>query len=170
MAAAKPRADTTAKPRAPRAAAGRTATAADPLALLDGAAKDRFPASLYVEGPDEALKTAFLAELRRAWAVAVPEAPAAHVMHPGEDDVDSILAAYHGISMFTPRELILVLEVEDLGKSEKRVAALAAGVARPAGGSCIVLVESLAENARKTREPLRTACAARWVATKAVPR
>jgi DNA polymerase III delta subunit len=162
----------TARPRAaakPRASSVRAAAPADGLALLDAAAEDRFPSSLYVEGPDEALKAAFLAELRRAWAAAVPEAPAAHVMHPGDDEVDAILAAYHGISMFTPRELILVLEVEDLSKSEKRVSALAAGVSRPAGGSCIVLVESLAENPRKSLEPLRAACATRWRAEKLPP-
>jgi DNA polymerase III delta subunit len=155
-----------ARPRTTRAAAPKVrATApADPLALLERAERGDTPASLYIDGPDEALKAAFLASFRRGWAANVPEAPAARVMRPGEDDVDAILAAYHGMSMFTPRELTIVLDVEDMAKSEKRVAALAAGVARPAGASCLVLVESAGDNVRKTLEPLRAACAVRWVA------
>ncbi len=78
--------------------------------------------------------------------------------------VDEILAAHHNVSMFSPRELTLVFEVEDLGRSEKRVAALAEGVARPAGESCIVLIESAGDTTRKTLEPLRAACAVRWEA------
>lgn len=85
-------------------------------------------------------------------------------MRSGENDVDEILAVYHGISMFTPRELTLVIDVEDYARSEKRVAALAAGVARPAGASCLVLVESASESERKSLAPLRAACGARWEA------
>src|SRR5439155_1569954 len=131
---------------------------------LERAERGDTPASLYVEGPDEAVKAAFLSSFRRGWSANVPQAPAARVMRPGEDAIDDILAAYHGISMFTPRELILVLDVEDLGKSDKRIAALAAGVGRPAGASCLVLVESAAENPRKMLEPLKAACAVRWSA------
>jgi DNA polymerase III delta subunit len=131
------------------------------LSLLERAAAGDFPSSVYLEGPDEALKAAFLAEFRRAWAAAVPEAPAAIVMRPGEHDVDAILASFLNVSLFAPRELTLVLEIEDLGRSEKRVAALAAGLSRPAGAACIVLVESEAETARKTLAPLRAACAVR---------
>src|SRR5438093_3311862 len=65
---------------------------------------------------------------------------------------------------FSPRELTIVLEIEDLGRSEKKIAALAEGLGRPAGGSCLVLVESAAESPRKSLEPLRAAAAARWVA------
>lgn len=86
------------------------------------------------------------------------------MLRAAESGVEEILAAYHGVSLFTPRELTLVLEIEDLGRSEKRVAALADGVVRPAGGSCLVLVESEAEAPRKSLEPLRAASAARWVA------
>jgi DNA polymerase III delta subunit len=150
-----------ARPAAPRV---RATAPADPLALLERAERGDTPASLYVDGPDEALKAAFLWSFRRAWAAHVPEAPAARVMRPGEDEVDDILSAYHGISMFTPRELTLVLDIEDLARSEKRVEALAAGVARPAGASCLVLVESAGDNVRKTLDPLRAACAARWSA------
>jgi len=147
--------------RAPRA---RAAAPADGLALLERAARGEFPTSLYVEGPDEALKAAFLAAFRGAWAAAVPQAPAARVLRAGETAVDEVLAVYHGISMFTPRELTLVLDVEDYARSEKRVAALAAGVARPAGESCLVLVESAADAPRKTLAEVRAACAARFEA------
>lgn len=90
-----------------------------------------------------------------------PGGAVARVMRPDEHGVEAILAAYQTVSLFVPRELTIVLEVEDLGRSEKRVAALAAGLAMPAGGSCLVLVESAAESTRKTMEPLRAACAAR---------
>ena len=135
-----------------------------PLVLLDRAARGEFPPTVYLEGADEAVKAAFLAEFRRCWAAAVPEAPQARVMRPGEHDVDQILAAFQNVSLFAPRELTLVLEIEDLGRSEKRVEALANGLARPAGGSCLVLVESEAEAVRKTLAPLRAACAVRVAA------
>lgn len=143
----------------------RLATVVDGLELLDAAAKGRFPASLYVEGADEALKAAFLAEFRRAWAVAVPEAPVARILRPGENDVDEIVSAYQGISMFAARELTFVMGVEQMTRSEKNVAALAEGIARPAGESCIVLIESMGDSYRKTLDPLRAAVAARWDAT-----
>ena len=57
-----------------------------------------------------------------------------------------------------------MLEVEDLGRSEKRVAALAAGLATPSGGSCLVLHESEADAPRKSLEPLRAASSVRWFA------
>jgi len=82
-------------------------------------------------------------------------------MRVAESGVDEILSSYQGGSLFASRELILVLEIEDLGKSEKRVAALAEGLSRPGGESCLVLVESEAENPRKTLEPLRAACSTR---------
>ena len=82
----------TAKPaaRSGAAATRRAAPPADGLALLDRAAAGEFPASLFADGPDEALKTAFLAEYRRAWAAHVPEAPAARVMRPGVGGDDSL--------------------------------------------------------------------------------
>jgi DNA polymerase III delta subunit len=139
------------------------------LALLERASRGEFPPTVYLEGSDEAVKAAFLAEFRRAWAATVPEAPQARVMRPGEHDVDQILAAFQNVSLFAPRELTLVLEVEDLGRSEKRVEALAAGLATPAGGSCLVLVESEAETVRKTLAPLRAACSVRVVADRPEP-
>jgi len=150
-----------ARPAARRPASSRAGVSVAALTLLDRAAAGDFPSSLYLEGPDEAIKAAFLSEFRRAWAAAVPEAPQARVMRPAEHDVDTILAAYQNVSLFSPRELTLVLEVEDLGRSEKRVAALAEGLSHPAGGSCLVLVESEAESVRKTLAPLRAACAVR---------
>lgn len=117
-----------------------------------------------MDGPEEALKSAFLAEFRQAWARACPEAPRARVMWAGEHDVDEILAAYQGISMFTPRELTIVVGVEKLVRSEKKIAALAAGASRAAGESCLVFVESAADETRKSLEPLRGACAMRWSA------
>ncbi len=147
-----------------RAAAPRARAAApgDGLALIERARGGSFPGTLHVEGPDEALKRAFLAELKLAWAKAVPEAAIARILRPGEDDVDAILNAYHGVSMFTPRELTIVLDIEELTRSEKKVAALAAGLARPGGESTLVLVESAADSERKTLEPLRVACKARF--------
>jgi DNA polymerase III delta subunit len=146
-----------ARSRGPRAAA------TDALALIRGADAGRFPASLYLEGPSEALKAEALAALRAAWARHCPESPAARVRRAAENGVEEILAAFQGASLFSPRDLIVVLEVEDLGRSEKRVAALAAGIARPAGASSLVLLESAADAARKSLEPLRAACAARAV-------
>jgi DNA polymerase III delta subunit len=123
-----------------------------------------FPASLYLDGPDESLKAAWIGEVKRAWAKACPEAPYPRVFRAAEDGVEEILAAYHGTSLFTPRELLIVLDVEGLGRSERALRALAEGVARPAGGSCLVLSESAAESARKSLEPLRAACALRLTA------
>jgi len=142
--------------RAPRAA-----LPVDPLAFARAVAAGKFPGSLYLEGPSEALKAECLAALRRAWAAREPLAPKAHVLRVAESSVEEILAHYQGASLFTPRELILVLEVEDLGRSEKRVGALAAGLAAPAGESCLVLVESAGETTRKSLEPVRAACRAR---------
>src|SRR5689334_706541 len=106
--------------RAPRPRANAPAVRADGLALLDAAQAGRFPRALYVDGPDEALKAAFLAEFRRTWAVAVPEAAAARVLRPGENDVDEILAAVQNVSLFSPRELVIVIQVEEMSRSEKR--------------------------------------------------
>ncbi len=75
-----------------------------------------------------------------------------------EAGVDAILAAYQNTSLFSARELVIVLDVEDLGRSEKRVSALADGVERARGESCLVLVESAADNLRKSLDPLRAAC------------
>jgi DNA polymerase III delta subunit len=85
-------------------------------------------------------------------------------MRAAETSVEEVLAAFQGASLFSPRDLVILLEVEDLGRSEKRIAALAAGLARPSGESCLTLVESAADSARKTLEPLRAASAVRWVA------
>ena len=81
-----------------------------------------------------------------------------------EIGVDELLAAFQGGSLFASRELLLVLDVEDFGRSEKRIAALAEGLARPTSGACMVLVESPAETDRKSLDPLRAACPARCVA------
>jgi DNA polymerase III delta subunit len=135
----------------------------DEARLLAQLEAGRFPASLYVEGPDEALKAALLSEIRFAWAKSCPEAPHARVLRAAESGVEDILASYQGASLFTPRELIVVLDLEGLGRSEKQVRALAEGISRPAGGSCLVLVESAAESPRRALEPVRTACEARCV-------
>jgi DNA polymerase III delta subunit len=146
-----------------RSKAGRPP--ADGLGLIERFRQGDFPATLYLEGPSEALKAALLAELRRSWARACPEAPLARVFRAAEAGVEEILGAFQGASLFSPRDLILVLEVEDLGRSEKKIAALAAGLATPCGGSCLVLHESESDSPRKTLEPLRAAAAVRWVAT-----
>ena len=152
--AAKPAARKVAKAAPPRAVEGFT--------VLERTAKGQFPTSLYVEGPDEALKAVFLAAFRRAWGEAVPESPMPHLKHPSEDSVDDVLAAYQSVSMFAPRECTIVLDVEDYARSDKRVAALAEGVSRPAGESCIVLVESATEKPRKALDVLKGACSAYW--------
>jgi DNA polymerase III delta subunit len=149
--------------RAGRARGGSSAGTGS-AGLLERFQAGDFPATLYVEGPSEPLKAALLGELKAAWAASCPESPRARVLRAAESGVEEILAAYQGGSLFSPRELTLVLEVEDLGRSEKKIGVLAAGLARPAGGSSLVLVESAAENERKTLEPLRSACAVRWSA------
>ncbi len=145
--------------RAGASRAAKSAPAADPLAVLKSAESGAFPGSVYLEGSDDAVKTAFLAEYRRLWALAVPEAATARVLHAGESGVDPILAAYQNVSLFSPRELTIVFDIEDLGRSEKRVLALADGLSTPSQGSSLVLVESPAETVRKLMAPLRDACA-----------
>jgi DNA polymerase III delta subunit len=132
--------------------------------LIERLERAEFPASLYLDGPDESLKAALIAEVRRAWAKACPEAPHPRVFRAGEDTVEAILGAYHGTSLFTPRELLIVLDLEGLGRSERSVRAFAEGVVRPAGGSCLVLSESASESARRSLEPLRVVCEARLTA------
>ena len=118
-----------------------------------------------MEGPCEALKTALLGGLKHGWAARYPVSPLARVLRPAEDGVERILEAYQGVSLFGAGDLIVVLEVEDLGRSEKRVAALAEGMSRGSGESCLVLVESAAESPRKSLDPLRAASQARWTAS-----
>src|SRR5262249_14098675 len=89
-----------------------------------------------------------------------PTAPAARVLRAAETTVEEILSAYHGSSLFTPRELTLVLEIEDLGRSEKKIEALADGLRRPGGDSTLVLIESQADTPRKSLARLRAACEA----------
>jgi DNA polymerase III delta subunit len=135
------------------------------VALLERIDRGDLPAALYLEGPDEGLKAALLAEIRHAWARDVPEAPTARVFRAAETTVEDLLSAFHGGSLFAPRELLIVFEVEDLGRSDKRVAALAEGLGRPVAGTTMVLVESDADTPRKSLEPLRGACSIHCVAT-----
>jgi DNA polymerase III delta subunit len=132
-------------------------------ALIERVDRDEFPATLYLEGPDESVKAAVLAEIRTAWARMSPESPGPRVFRAAESGVEEILAVFHGGSLFSPRELLIVLDVEDLGRSEKRVAALADGMRRPSSSS-LVLVESAADSPRKSLEPLRGASAVRTLA------
>jgi len=94
----------------------------------------------------------------------VPEAPHARVFRAAEGGAEDILAAFHGTSLFTPRELLIALDLEGLARSERNVRALAEGLLRPSGGSCLALVESASDSPRKSLEPLRAACQARCVA------
>jgi DNA polymerase III delta subunit len=144
--------------RSTRGAAG------DALEVARRVREGRFPASAYLEGPSEALKAEWLACVRRSWARANPSAPQARVLRAAESSVEEILALVQGASLFNPRDLILVLDIEDLGRSEKKVGALAQGLSAPAGESSLVLVESAADQPRKSLEPLRAACALRVVA------
>jgi DNA polymerase III delta subunit len=150
--------------RAPGSARG--AIAVDGLALIAACERGSFPPTLYIDGSDESLKAALLADLRQLWARAVPDAPAARVMRAAESEPADLLAVYHGSSLFSPRELAIVLDVQDLGRSEKRIVALAAGLARPSGGTTMVLVESAGDNERKSLAPLRAACAVHWTAVR----
>ena len=146
--------------------ASRAAVAAptDALQLLTRVEKGEFPGTVYLEGQDEAIKAAFLADFRRAWAAAVPESATARILRPDEG-IDEILAAYQTVSMFTSRELTIVFSVEKLVRSEKQIAALAAGLATPSSGSCLVLVEAWADKPRKKLDPLREVAAVRVEAT-----
>jgi hypothetical protein len=122
-------------------------------------------ATIWIDGPDESLKAAWLAELRHVWAAGCPEAPAARVFRAAESGWWRSSPRSTVARWFTPRELIVVLEIEDLGRSEKKIAALGDGLARPSGGSTFVLVESSSDTQRKALEPLRTVCEARLTAS-----
>ena len=130
------------------------------LEAFDGAT---FPSSLYLEGPSEPTKVALLAELHAAWAAACPESLRATVLRTAETGVDEILAAYQSVSLFSPRDLVIVLDIEDLGaqREARRGAGDRHRAGRPAARrSC--LVESAGDGMRKTLElPLRAACAVR---------
>jgi DNA polymerase III delta subunit len=149
------------KPAAPR---GPRTVAVGTAELLERFSRGEFPATLYVEGPSEPLKAALLAELRRAWAIACPESPRARVFRTAETGPEEVLAAYQGGNLFSPRDLIFVLEIEDLARSERKLLALAAGITQPVGASSLVLIESAADTARKSLEPLRGAVRERWQA------
>jgi DNA polymerase III delta subunit len=128
--------------------------------LFEGFDRGAFAPTLYLEGPSEPLKAALLAELRAGWSRAHPDSPP-RVFHAAESPVEEILAAIQSGSLFSTHGLAIVLEVEKL-RTEKRIAALAAGLAHPAAGSSLVLVESATESERKTLAPLKHACSARW--------
>jgi hypothetical protein len=102
----------------PRSAAPRGGGPVASATLFERLDRADFPASLYLDGPSEALKAALLAELRHAWAKSLPAAQPARVFRAAETSVEEILAAYQGISLFSPRDLVIVLEIEDLGRSE----------------------------------------------------
>src|SRR5437867_2826445 len=96
-----------------------------PVAMLGTLERREFPASVYLEGRSEPVKAALLAELRAAWAVACPESPLAPVFRAAEAGIEQLLAAWQGASLFSPRDLVIVLEIEDWSRSEKKVGALA---------------------------------------------
>ncbi len=129
--------------------------------MLEALRRGEFPPSLYLEGSSEPVKAALLVELRAAWAVAVPESPLARVFRAAETGVEELLAAWQGASLFSPRDLVIVLDLEDWGRSEKKLAALAAAVGAASTPSTLVLVESASDTPRKALEPLRKACRVR---------
>jgi DNA polymerase III delta subunit len=143
--------------RAPVARVTPRGTGAGISALIARWEGGKFPASIYLEGPSEAIKNAVLGEFKRAWAALRPGGTP-HVFRVAESGIDEILAAYQNTSLFGGSELVIVLEIEDLGRSEKKIAGLARGVASGGGDSCLALVESAAETPRKALEPLRGAC------------
>jgi DNA polymerase III delta subunit len=126
--------------------------------VLELFGRAEFPPSLYLEGPCEPVKAALLAELRAAWALAVPQSPLANVFRAAEAGVEQLLAAWQGASLFSPRDLVIVLDLEDWGRSEKKVVALAEALVKASSPSTMALVESASESARKILEPLRQAC------------
>jgi DNA polymerase III delta subunit len=126
--------------------------------MLEAIARAEFPHSLYLEGDCEPVKAALLAELRAAWAKAVPQSPLASVFRAAETGVEQLLAAWQGASLFSPRDLVIVLDLEDWARSEKKVVALADSIAKASSPSTMVLVESASENHRKVLDPLRRAC------------
>lgn len=121
--------------------------------------RGEFPRALYLDGPCEPVKATLLAGLRSAWAAACPESPRARVFRAAETTLEELAAVYQGASLFSPRDLLILLEIEDWGRSEKRVLGLAATIARAAGPSSLVVVESASDTVRKSMEPLRQACA-----------
>ncbi len=149
---------TTTRP-ASRGTAARATTLRAPRSggpeMLGAWDRGDFPASIYLEGPSEALKMAWLSELKRLWKARIENAAPPRVFRAAESSVEEILAAVQGASLFNPRDLVIVLDIETLGRSEKKVVALADGIARSGGEACLALVESAAEAPRKTLEPLR---------------
>ena len=77
--------------RAGRAPSTRRALPVAAVALLECLDRGDFPAALYLEGPDEGLKAALLAELRHAWARDCPEAPTARVFISGASRTIAVL-------------------------------------------------------------------------------
>ena len=125
---------------------------------------------MFLEGSSEAFKAVLLAELRGAWAAQCPESPRAHVFHAAEADVDAVLSAWQGGSLFAPRDFVIVLDIEDWARSERKLRGLAAGLGSGGGESCLVLVESAADTPRKSLDALRAACDVRVEATPPGPR
>ena len=99
-----------------------------------------------------------LAEFKAAWLAHSGGGAAGPGVAGRKSGVEGILASYHGASLFHPRELLIVLDIEDLGRSDKKIAALAEGIARHSETSTLILVESAAEAPRKTLAPLRESC------------
>ena len=157
--AASPRDSSPAPSRAGKGVArGRAGGRVSPMGLLEALSRGEFPASIYLDGDCEPVKAALLAELRSAWGIAVPQSPLANVFRAAEAGVEQLLAAWQGASLFSPRDLVIVLDMEDWGRSEKKVLAFAEVLTGSPSPSTIVLVESAAENDRKLLEPLRAAC------------
>lgn len=128
------------------------------MALLETLGRGEFAASVYIDGPCEPVKAALLAEVRAAWAKAVPQSSLANVFRAAEAGVEQLLAAWQGASLFSPRDLVIVLDMEDWARSEKRIVALAEVLTNSPSPSTMVLVESASDNDRKILEPLRGAC------------
>lgn len=131
------------------------------MALLGALEQGRFPGSLYLEGPDESVKAEVLAVLRSAWSAG--EGGEVRVFRAAEASAEDVVSAYQTVSLFSARAMVIVLEVEDWGRSERRVRAVADAVRAGGGLSCLVLVESASDTPRKSLEPLRAAAAARVV-------
>src|SRR5215813_11052070 len=77
-------------PARPRPAAPRALPSGVP-ALLSALEQGRFPGSLYVEGPDEALKAEVLAVLRAAWSAR--EGGTVRVFRAAEASAEEVVSA-----------------------------------------------------------------------------
>ncbi len=136
-----------------RGGAGRDLT---PRAAAELALAGPWPRSVYLSGRDEAAKAELLAWWRERWQRERGGSPVVH--RAGEAGVARVLADAQGGSLFEPCVLVEVLHVEEWGRSPRSVEAAAAGVVALPADNSLLLVESAADEERKSLGGLRDAC------------